>query len=221
MRSAQNLNVCPFIPSFFRGITLPASRLYAIWAILLLLLPASGESGQTTLHEKETPYQYLKVVEDADKGERYLCNRNCDFIQGAMNLSRPDTLMIDYMRSAMAGLAFLDAPPQWMLFIGMAVGAMPRYLLLRYPDARMDIVEIDPDIPPVAKRFFHFPESAKIRVRIDDGARFVQKTRQKYDVIFLDACFGPDIPAQLSSMDFFQRIMRVKKREYLPIQATD
>jgi len=63
----------------------------------------------------------MKVVEDADKGERYLCNRNCDFIQGAMNLSRPDTLMIDYMRSAMAGLAFLDAPPQRMLFIGMGI----------------------------------------------------------------------------------------------------
>jgi hypothetical protein len=101
------------------------------------MLPAWSESGQNTLFEKETPFQYLRVVDDAEKGERYLCNKDCNFIQGGISLSKPDTLIIDYMRSAMAGLAYLEGPPRRMLFICMGIGAMPRYLAARFPDARM------------------------------------------------------------------------------------
>jgi spermidine synthase len=202
----RNLSINQLVSALFQETVFTVLWLSAVSVMVLLLLPARSESGQTTLFEKETTYQYLRVIEDTEKRERYLCNKDCDFIQGGISLSKPDTLMLDYMHSAMAGLAFLKAPPRWVLFIGMGIGAMPRYLLSRYPDVRMDIVEIDPDVPPVAKRFFYFPETPKMHIVIDDGARFVQKKRRKYDVIFLDACFGPDIPAQLTGMDFFQRI---------------
>jgi spermidine synthase len=110
------------------------------------------------------------------------------------------------MKSAMAALAYIEGPPKKMLFIGMGIGAMPRYLAGRYPRTRMDIVEIDPDVVTVAKQFFQFSETPDMHILIDDGARFVQTSREMYDVIFLDACFGVDIPEQLSSMEFFQHI---------------
>jgi spermidine synthase len=193
-----------FLP-LSRGIKFSTVWLPVIALIILFFLPAQSQAGQATLFEKQTPFQYLRVVEDSDKGERYLCNKDCNFIQGGIILSRPDTLMLEYMQSAMAGMAYLEGPPERMLFIGMGIGAMPRYLSSRYPDARMDIVEIDPDVPPVAKRFFYFAETPNMKIHIDDGERFVKTSREVYDVIFLDACFGPDIPAQLTTPEFFQR----------------
>jgi len=95
---------------------------------------------------------------------------------------------------------------------------MPRYLAGRCPNVRMDIIEIDPDVTPVAKRFFHFVETPNTHIHINDGARFVKSSQEFYDVIFLDACFGPDIPEQLASTEFFQQTRaRLKEKGILAI----
>jgi spermidine synthase len=159
-----------------------------------------------TLALKETPFQVLRVEEDPTRGERLLCDRTCTFVQGAMSLGDPSHLVLDYTRSALVSLAFLDRSPARVLFLGLGAGSMPRFLAERYPAACIDVVEIDPEVPPLAERFFGFKPGAGLRVVVADAADFVCGEHAPYDLIVLDACFGPDPPPQLATPAFFRAV---------------
>ncbi len=47
----------------------------------------------------------------------------------------------------------------------------------------IDVVDIDPDIVTVAKKFFEFREDYYVNAHVADGREFVEKARQPYDVM--------------------------------------
>lgn len=156
-----------------------------------------------TLALKETSFQVLRVEEVSSRAERLLCDRPCAFVQGAMSLSDPSALVLDYTRSALVSLAFLDRAPARILFLGLGTGAIPRFLAERYPAAEIDVVEIDPEVLPLAERYFRFRRGPRLRVVVADAADFVRQAHAPYDLVVLDACFGPDPPPQLATPAFF------------------
>ncbi len=167
--------------------------------------PAAAPEGRVTLLSRTTPFQDLRVVEDAQERVRFLCTDSCGYVQGAVSLDDPDRLLLSYMRTAVGGLAFLDAPPRRMLFLGMGVGVLPRLLSSRYPSARVDVVEIDPAIPPIARELFGFPARPGLEVHVADAAEYVKERNAPYDLVVLDASFGPEVPAALATPEFLAR----------------
>ncbi len=166
----------------------------------------AGSGARVTLALVETPFQTLRVEEDPARGERLLCDRECTFVQGALLLADPSSLALAYTRAALVSLAFLDRPPARVLFLGLGTGSMPRFLSERYPASEIDVVEIDPEVPPLAERLFHFRPGPRLRVFVADAADFVREERAPYDLVVLDACFGPDPPAQLATLAFFHAL---------------
>jgi spermidine synthase len=74
-----------------------------------------------------------------------------------------------------------------------------------YPTAQIDVVEIDPAVATVAKRFFGFAESANLKVFEQDARVFTKRalTRdQRYDLIMLDAFNGDYIPEHLMTREY-------------------
>jgi spermidine synthase len=70
------------------------------------------------------------------------------------------------------------------------------------------VVDIDPDVVDVAKRFFGFREDATLRAHVEDGRRFIETCRNPYDIIFLDA-YGPEnIPYDLATREFLQAVRK-------------
>lgn len=66
----------------------------------------------------------------------------------------------------------------------------------------VDAVEIDPAIPPLARRWFGLkPQHA--HVFIDDGRRFLKRSRDRYDVILFDAFGSASIPFHLVTREAF------------------
>jgi spermidine synthase len=90
--------------------------------------------------------------------------------------------------------------------VGMGGGSMPMFLRAVLPDAHIDVVDIDPDVVDVAKRFFGFREDGRMRAYATDGRRFIEAKRPAYDVIFLDA-YGPNsIPEHLGTLEFLEAV---------------
>ena len=174
----------------------------------LLAFSAGGEAASDgkTLYEKNSLYQYIAVKEDLEKGERYIFNNRKDLVQGGIYLGRPDKLLFEYTQTAFISLAFLDREPRSVLFVGLGAGSMPRYLNRYYPQAEIDVVEIDPDIVDVAKRFFYFTENSRMKVHVEDGRVFIKRASKKYDVIFLDAYQSGDIPFHLTTIEFLKEV---------------
>jgi spermidine synthase len=75
---------------------------------------------------------------------------------------------------------------------------------------RVDVVEINPSVMPIARDFFNF-DPTKSNVTIGDGRYFVNKTAKRYDAVILDAFLGDSSPSHLMSREAFTNMKRVLK----------
>ena len=170
------------------------------------------EPSEKLLFEKNSLYQYIAVVEDTAKKERYVRNQKRDYAQGGIYVNAPDKLLFEFTQMGFVSLAFLDRDPRDVLFVGLGAGAMPKYFNKHYPEATTDIAEIDPDMVPVAQKYFYFNENEKMRVTVEDGRIFVKRARKKYDWVILDAYQNDYIPFHLTTAEFLKEI-KSKLRE--------
>jgi spermidine synthase len=184
-------------------------RIFCLLVLCLTLYPLQGyalEPSEKLLFEKNSLYQYIQVIEDTVKKERYVRNQKREFTQGGIYVNAPDKLLLEFTRMSFVSLAFLDSDPKDVLFVGLGAGAMPRYFSGRYPDAVIDIAEIDPDMLAVAQKYFYFKENERMKVHIDDGRLFIKRTKKKFDWIVLDAYQNDYIPFHLTTLEFLREV---------------
>lgn len=125
--------------------------------------------------------------------------------QGELDRSNPCLLPTPYMQHMLLALCFSGALRRFLV-IGLGTGCIPKALHYLLPRARIDVVEIDPSIVKIAKRFFEVPvvkesdaHKPGIRIHVADGTEFLRRPPVTYDVIFVDAFTGGELPADLRS----------------------
>jgi len=92
------------------------------------------------------------------------------------------------------------------LMIGGAGYSYPKDFLHKYPEATIDVVEIDPKVTELAKKYFRLEESSRLTIYHEDGRVFLNKTQEKYDVIFGDAFSSHySLPYQLTTKEAVQK----------------
>jgi len=75
----------------------------------------------------------------------------------------------------------------------------------------IDGVEKNPDVVDVARRFLGFREDSRMRGIVADGRKFIEETREPYDVIFLDAFGADSVPPPLSTVEFLRAVRKALK----------
>lgn len=163
---------------------------------------------QTVLYEKASPYSTIIVTEE--NGLRTLRFEKGGARQSVVKLGDPDHLELPYARVAFASLALCDEPRRIMI-VGLGGGTLPTFLRKHYPNAAIDAVDIDPDVVNVAKKFFGFREDAQMHAFVGDGREFVERFRQPYDMIFLDAFSSDSVPPHLTTQEFLRAVRRAVK----------
>ena len=73
-----------------------------------------------------------------------------------------------------------------------------------FPRLHVRVVELDAAVVAAARRWFAFPRS--IPVDVTDGRRYLERNRQRHDVIVLDAYYADSIPFHLTTREFFQQV---------------
>jgi hypothetical protein len=73
-----------------------------------------------------------------------------------------------------------------------------------YPRARVDGVELDPDVTAVGRRYFGLDDNPRLRVITADARPFLRRTRERYDLIVVDAYRPPYVPFYLATREFFR-----------------
>jgi len=174
-----------------------------VWALCLCGAAAGAER---LLLEKKSPYNTILVSED-DRGLRILRFEPGGARQSVVKLGDPDHLELPYTRVIPVAFLFVEKP-QTVLVVGLGGGTIPGFLRKRFPDLRIDAVEIDPGVVEVARSHFGFREDARMRAHVSDGRHFIERSGRLYDVIFLDA-FGTDsVPYQLVTREFLAGVSR-------------
>ena len=92
------------------------------------------------------------------------------------------------------------------LTIGAGGYTFPRYMEVFYPNASLDVVEIDPEVTKVAYDHLGLPRTTRIRSYNEDGRWHVMNSREKYDVVFFDAYNDLSIPYHLTTREFARMV---------------
>ena len=174
--------------------------------LAVLGLCAIAPAEQKVLYDKQSPYSNILVTEDED-GLRTLWFEKDGARQSVVKVGDPDHIALPYAQAMPVGLALVEEPKR-VLIVGLGGGTIPSFLHKHYPKAAIDVVDIDPDVVEVAKKYFGFREDATMRAHVADGRRFIEQCRNRYDLIFLDAFSAESIPYHLATREFLQAVRR-------------
>ncbi len=107
----------------------------------------------------------------------------------------------------------LAGPPRRVLFIGGGGAVGPRQFAAFYPEAEVDVVEIDAQILCAARRFFGLKDDRRLHAHVGDGRSFIAAAPDDwFDVVVLDAYAGAGYLVQPLASDAFLRTVRHKLR---------
>lgn len=159
-----------------------------------------GSQGFEVVFRKETRYHGLAVVDD--ETTRYL--RFDSSFQSGMYLDRPFATRFEYTDYFGLGLAY-NPDARDVLFIGLGGGSAPKRFWRDFAQVRQQVVELDPVVVDVARRYFHLPKgSPRLRVEAEDGRRYLTRTARRWDVIAIDAFYSDSIPFHLTTLEFLE-----------------
>lgn len=152
-----------------------------------MCLALAACQSRIVVHEVQSGYSHIRVI---DYGSRRALHFDDDVVQTLIDLKEPHRLQHSYARTMMAGLVY---PPQTtsVLLIGLGGGAFVRFLNHYFPDLRVDVVEIDPEVVAVARDYFGTSSGPRTRIFVGDGRDYLQRSGERYDVIWLDAHLHP------------------------------
>ena len=169
----------------------------------LLVLGEFTLADAEVMFEATTPYHHIRVLDEG--GVRVLSFD--DSMETRMSLANPLQGHFEYTE-------FFHMPWLWntqmtnVLMVGLGGASTQRAFAHYYPALNLETVEIDPVVLQVAKDYFHFVESPRQRVHLEDGRVFLRRTQKRYDAILMDAYtegrYGSALPQHLATKEFFQ-----------------
>ncbi len=137
------------------------------------------------IYSVESPFQHIQVLETEQFGMALI-------LDGIMQTTLGDEFIYHEMLALIPLLSHPD--PRKVLIIGGGDGGLSREVL-RIPEVQQVVmVEIDPAVVDVARRFFpHHTEAlndSRLQILFEDGASFLSRqasTEEKFDVILVDS----------------------------------
>ncbi|MEO7775061.1 MAG: fused MFS/spermidine synthase [Steroidobacteraceae bacterium] len=174
-------------------------------AVLTLLCSGTAHAQMKLVHSERSLVREVLVYDYA--GQRCLCftrecrlgRQSCEWLNGSHEFT------MGYARMMLGASLYMNPDPRRILVIGLGAGILPTALVKVLPEAQIDVVEIDPAVTKVARRFFGFKDNERLRVFEEDGRKYVKRAARegkRYDLIMLDAFEHAYIPEHLLTREF-------------------
>ena len=149
---------------------------------------------------KRHPQDEISLSEE--DGKRYL-HFGSVWIQGAMRISDPYRLELDYTRQLFAGLLFNQQPKNFLL-LGLGAASASKFAWRQFPKARVTTIDRNPAVISCTRQYFSLPpDSTRHRAIVDDGAAWVKKHPASCDYLIVDVYDAAAQGPVLSSPEFY------------------
>lgn len=136
---------------------------------------------------------------------------NFPTIQSRMLKVDPERLVLDYTRTMM-GFLLLQPKPERIAMIGLGGGSLAKYCRRRLPEADFTAVELSSEVIGLRHQFGIPDDDARFRVLCADGADFVRREIDAFDVLLVDGFNGDGQPPELCSAEFYDNCQGALRR---------
>ena len=150
----------------------------------------------------ETEYNDIFITKRRNQLTMSFQVKGYDYTESVAALDDPDDLPVRYTQVMTVGVLYPPEPKR-VLMIGLGGGSISSYLGRFMPDASIDTVEVDPGVITAAKKYFGMKETPRVRYLEGDGRVFLNRHKETYDLILVDAFHGGYVPFHLLTREFY------------------
>ena len=178
-----------------------------VTAAVVLLVPwlvgAAASVKAAAPCDVESAYYCIKVVVGKDKAGPVKKLRLDYLTHSGVRLNDPKHLWYEYEQVVAWMMKARGGDPPRTLFLGGGGYILPHWVEREFPDATVDVVEVDPAVTQVAKTEF-VPEMRRVNsLHVDARVALRQMPpEQRYDVVFADVFNDLSVPYHLTTTEF-------------------
>jgi spermidine synthase len=167
--------------------------------------PAAAQSSRYgRVERRESQYTTIYVDRDGPYVTMRFGVNDSLFTESRYNPADPAEMPLVYTRYMTVALTYLGAEPRSILEIGLGGGRTASYFHDFLPQTHVTVAELDPEVIALAQRHFGVRQDARLRLVERDGRIFARASRERYDMIMVDAYRGTFVPFHLTTREFFQ-----------------
>jgi predicted membrane-bound spermidine synthase len=169
-------------------------------------------AGIGTVYFDESQYYTIRVERTVreDNGAPVNSLHLDHLVHSYSDLADPEYLEYGYLRAfhEIVRETARRRPDFRLLFIGGGGYTLPRLVERDHPQARIDVVEIDPDVTRVARQWFGVSRTTRIHTVNEDARWFAMRHAEEgvYDAILIDAFNDLSVPYHLTTRELTARL---------------
>lgn len=183
-------------------------RLLALLLLLMLSVlsgHATAAETRTLLESRESLYNNIFVYKEGNFISMTFGYNRTIYTESVYNTRDDRDLPVVYTQFMTESLAYAGNVKS-ILEIGFGGGRTSWYLHRFLPDVPITSVELDPAVVELAQKYFGIREEPNFHVVNRDGRIFLANSKDKYDVILIDAYRGPFVPFHLLTREFYELV---------------
>jgi spermidine synthase len=175
-------------------------------ALFIALAAADASAGQYDrshlLESKESLYNNIYIYKTGPLVSMTFGFNNRIYTESVYNSLDERDLPVDYTRYMTASLIYPKNVGD-ILEIGFGGGRTAWYLHRYLPDVPITSVELDGEVVRLARKHFGIKDEPNFSVVNRDGRLFLTHSKERYDIILIDAYRGPFVPFHLLTKEFY------------------
>ncbi len=160
--------------------------MYAKLILLLFAIFILNKKIEKPYLDVDTAYHRVWIERGIDKRyNKELLIMRTGYLDSSMMYLDSDKLAADYTKYFKL-IKHFNPDFKKSLMIGGAAYSFPKYYIKNYPDANLDVVEIDPGLTKLAKKYFRLKPNERLNIIHEDGRIYLNENKKKYDAIMVD-----------------------------------
>lgn len=137
--------------------------------------------------KSKTKMKFEPITVSEQNGIRYM-HFNSQWVQGAMRISAPNQLILDYSHRMVAWMLFNDNP-KTIGQLGLGSASLTKFCYHYFPESKNIAVEINPEVISICRQMFALPENdSRLQVLAMDANEFVMDKAHfnLFDILHVD-----------------------------------
>lgn len=188
-----------------------------LFLFLSLLILNNGNKNNSIIFEKDTPYaRYQGVLFENENNQQLLGLKDSPkIIQSVIFMS--DKSPAGEYTQTLLNIKNITPKPRRVLILGGGTMVLSSALAQKMPSTKIDVVEIDPFLLPLAINYFGYNSPPNITLIHQDARFFLnQQKTQSYDVVVVDIYRSETtIPFHLTTIEAVRAIKHVAGDGYI------